>query len=458
MKRVGLVLGAILLGTSPVLADFQAGLDAYNSKDFATAVTEWQKEASKGDLNSQYNLGLLFEKGVEGYPKDLAAAYGWYRIAASQGVKPAEEALSRLEPLLTAGQIEDGNRLAVEMFGQWYRQNIGQDEQAYQAAKAKREDDRKAKLAAERRLAAERAERQRQIVAQRQADAKMADQLEKESREAAIRAAQEQAEEAKRQALITQRRKEEEERLALLQAEQQKQAQMNAARARLLELQAKQSGTGAVPQTTLIQSEPPVSNMPKTGAGRAAAVPAAPQTQPAPRPAPSPKVTAEPLKAAPAAPSAAPAAAATVQAAPAAPAASTALTSPSQKPAVEDRNAAVSGSNTAEKPQEKPQEKPAQKPVTTTMVPVSSGLDETVVKEIFAAAQSVPLDTPAAKEEIQKGRTDIQSLKWSLISASRGRMNARKMNETLAQTMTPAQVAEANRQAAEWINQRLKRQ
>ncbi|MBL4907548.1 MAG: hypothetical protein JKX94_08860, partial [Sneathiella sp.] len=240
MKRVGFVVALALLSAGSALADFQAGLTAYNNKDFATAVTTWKADAVKGDLNAQYNLGILFEQGVDGYPKDLAAAYGWYRLAASQNIDAAEKALIRIKPLMTAGQIEAGNTQAIEIFGKWFRQNIGRDEVKYQAAKVALEKDRKAKIEVERKAAAARAERQRSLIAQRDADAKLADQLQRESRKAAIKAAQEKAEEAKRRAFVEKRRKEEAARQIALKEEKEQQEKIISARSRLAELQAKQ--------------------------------------------------------------------------------------------------------------------------------------------------------------------------------------------------------------------------
>ena len=48
----------LLAAALPAAADFQAGLQAYERKDYATAVKEWQPLAEKGDANAQYNMGL----------------------------------------------------------------------------------------------------------------------------------------------------------------------------------------------------------------------------------------------------------------------------------------------------------------------------------------------------------------------------------------------------------------
>jgi len=70
-------------------ADFQAGLDAYNQGDYATALKEWQPLAKQGDAFAQSNLGQLYQYGLGG-PQDYAQARDWYRLAAEQGYAPAQ--------------------------------------------------------------------------------------------------------------------------------------------------------------------------------------------------------------------------------------------------------------------------------------------------------------------------------------------------------------------------------
>ena len=56
---------AILLtySISVYSADFQAGLDAYNSGDYATALKEWRPLAETGDADAQNNLGVMYDSG-----------------------------------------------------------------------------------------------------------------------------------------------------------------------------------------------------------------------------------------------------------------------------------------------------------------------------------------------------------------------------------------------------------
>jgi TPR repeat protein len=89
MKTLIQQLALLLALIVPALADFQAGLEAYQRGDYATALKEWQPVAEKGDANAEYNLGLLYAKG-QGVPQDYKQAVEWYRKAAVQGVAAAQ--------------------------------------------------------------------------------------------------------------------------------------------------------------------------------------------------------------------------------------------------------------------------------------------------------------------------------------------------------------------------------
>ena len=70
-------------------ADFQAGVRAYNSGDYAAAYAAWLPLAEAGDAAAARNLGHLFRTG-RGVEMDLARALGWYRRVAAQGFAGAQ--------------------------------------------------------------------------------------------------------------------------------------------------------------------------------------------------------------------------------------------------------------------------------------------------------------------------------------------------------------------------------
>ena len=87
MKRLlilPVLLLTLLVGTPAFSADFQKGLVAYESGDYATALREWTPLAEQGNADAKYNLGLMYRKG-EGVPHDYKTAVKWYRLAAEQG-------------------------------------------------------------------------------------------------------------------------------------------------------------------------------------------------------------------------------------------------------------------------------------------------------------------------------------------------------------------------------------
>ena len=91
---VSLVLLIVFL-VVPAWADFQAGMDANNREDYATALREWRPLAEKGDALAQYHLGVLYRKG-RGVPQDDVLAQGWYAKAAAQGQAKAQFNLGTL--------------------------------------------------------------------------------------------------------------------------------------------------------------------------------------------------------------------------------------------------------------------------------------------------------------------------------------------------------------------------
>jgi len=82
---LGLVAVALFVGSVAAhAADFGAGVKAYESGDYATALRIMRELADQGNANAQYNLGFMYRKG-QGVPQDYATAARWYHKAADQG-------------------------------------------------------------------------------------------------------------------------------------------------------------------------------------------------------------------------------------------------------------------------------------------------------------------------------------------------------------------------------------
>jgi len=64
--------------------DYQAGVRAYQAKDYATALKYWKPLAEQGIAQVQYNLGVMYKHG-RGVAQSDTEAVKWSRKAANQG-------------------------------------------------------------------------------------------------------------------------------------------------------------------------------------------------------------------------------------------------------------------------------------------------------------------------------------------------------------------------------------
>ena len=81
------------------------------SDDDVEAVRWLRPAARQGRANSRLNLGIMYATG-RGTEKDLIRAYAWISLAAGQGLALAQEALQRLVPHMTQGQVDIAKAVA----------------------------------------------------------------------------------------------------------------------------------------------------------------------------------------------------------------------------------------------------------------------------------------------------------------------------------------------------------
>ncbi len=159
---IGLVAVAVFVGSMTAhAADFDAGVEAYNRGDYATALrifrqladqgdakaqiklgvmyargwvvtttgkiieyrnvrpdhaeaARWfRKAAEQGDADAQYNLGIMYANG-RGVTQDYVQAHMWYNHARAQGKETASKLLDIAELRMTAEQIAEAQKLARE--------------------------------------------------------------------------------------------------------------------------------------------------------------------------------------------------------------------------------------------------------------------------------------------------------------------------------------------------------
>ncbi len=90
---------------TPPSGDFQKGIAAYESGDYATALREWKPLAEQGNADAQVHLGGMYTLG-KGVPKDYKTAVKWYRLAAEQGHADAQSNLGAMYAL-KQGVVQD---------------------------------------------------------------------------------------------------------------------------------------------------------------------------------------------------------------------------------------------------------------------------------------------------------------------------------------------------------------
>ena len=89
------------------------GLDALSNKNYATAHKIFFKLAEQGDVEAQFNLGLMYGKG-KGVKKDYSKAIQWWGLAADQGNGKAQTNLGWMYEI-GKGVPKDENKAA-----HWY--------------------------------------------------------------------------------------------------------------------------------------------------------------------------------------------------------------------------------------------------------------------------------------------------------------------------------------------------
>lgn len=116
LRRLGPALAvALILGwaaANDVRAD--AGREAFERGDYATAYSIWKPLAEEGLAGAQHNLGVLYRYGL-GVEKDFSLAVKWFGRAAAQGDADAQLALGDLYAEYSTSEEDDAAA------ARWYR-------------------------------------------------------------------------------------------------------------------------------------------------------------------------------------------------------------------------------------------------------------------------------------------------------------------------------------------------
>jgi hypothetical protein len=104
MSRKLVIALLALLIPAGALADYAAGVKAFDSGDFSTAHAQWLAAANQGDESSLFRLGQLYEQGV-GVPQNFEQAHFYYNLAGAFGSADARQARDALAANMTAEQV-----------------------------------------------------------------------------------------------------------------------------------------------------------------------------------------------------------------------------------------------------------------------------------------------------------------------------------------------------------------
>jgi len=112
MRRLFLAL--VLLWPLLALADFQAGYEAFQRGDCATALRVLRPLAEQGHAKGQLFLGTMYFAGC-GVAEDDIQAYAWVNLASAQGFEAAQEVKQLMRAVMTPVQIAKAQKLSREL-------------------------------------------------------------------------------------------------------------------------------------------------------------------------------------------------------------------------------------------------------------------------------------------------------------------------------------------------------
>ena len=84
-------------------------------KDTFQAAQWYRKAADQNDAEAQYQLAWLYKIG-DGVPKDTVSAHAWFSIAAAQKIEHAQTNMEDMEKIMTPDQKAEAMKLARELF------------------------------------------------------------------------------------------------------------------------------------------------------------------------------------------------------------------------------------------------------------------------------------------------------------------------------------------------------
>ena len=118
MRTLSMVILCIMFGIACTqddggVADFSAGMKAYESKNYKEALKWWTKAAEKNHVDAQFNLGVLYANGQGMEHPNYQEALKWWTKAAE---KDHVDALNELNNLGVQYQMAQDYQKALECY------------------------------------------------------------------------------------------------------------------------------------------------------------------------------------------------------------------------------------------------------------------------------------------------------------------------------------------------------
>jgi len=113
---VSIIAVSLVIGLSAYQSAWGAINEARGKRergDYSTELKVWRPLAEQGDAEAQYNLGVMYERGL-GVSRDYIKSVKWYRKAAEQGYAKAESSLG--QRYYYGEGVPQNNREAVKWF------------------------------------------------------------------------------------------------------------------------------------------------------------------------------------------------------------------------------------------------------------------------------------------------------------------------------------------------------
>ena len=103
-------------------ADWETFNRAYEAKNYKAARRKCEDLAKRNHMPAQYNLGLMYKKGL-GVPRSYVFAYMWFNIAALNGDESSVNERDGFEKEMTKASIAKAQKLSRELYKEILRIN-----------------------------------------------------------------------------------------------------------------------------------------------------------------------------------------------------------------------------------------------------------------------------------------------------------------------------------------------